>query len=166
MRLTVAAISAIAAALLEVSVLSDVRIGEAHPDIVLVGAVVWTFVAGFEGALVWAFVGGLMLDILAGRPLGSTAFVLLICVGLAAPMARVLEPARFAAPALAMFPLAIVYVALPLIASVALRGSVPIADRLGSVAPRIVVDSLLAGIVGGAILWSRRHRAPSERVNW
>jgi rod shape-determining protein MreD len=166
MGLTVAAIGAIAAALLEVTILPEFRVGGLQPDLVLIAAVVWTFVAGFEGALVWAFVGGLMLDVLTGRPLGSTAFVLLLCVGAAAALARVLEPLRFVAPAVAMFPLAILYAALPVLASGALRGPATLGDSIGAVAPRVVADTVLAGLVGGVALWSRSRRPARERLDW
>ena len=166
MRLTVAAIGAIAAALLEVTILPELRIGGVQPDLVLIAAVVWTFLVGFEGALVWAFVGGLMLDVLTGRPLGSTAFALLICVGAAAALARVLDPARALAPAIAMFPLAILYTALPLVVSAAVRGPLTVPDPVASVAPRVIADTLLAALVGGFGIWSRSRRPARERIEW
>ena len=166
MRLTVAAIGAIVSALLEVTILPELRIGGVQPDLVLIAAVVWTFVVGFEGALVWAFVGGLMLDVLTGRPLGSTAFVLLICVGAAAALARVLGPLRLAAPAVAMVPVAILYAALAVVASAALRGPVVLVDPIGAIAPRVLVDTILAGLAGGAALWSRARRPARERLDW
>jgi rod shape-determining protein MreD len=166
MRLTVAAIGAIAAALLEVTLLPALRIGGAQPDLVLVAAVVWTFIAGFEGALVYAFAGGLMLDVLTGRPLGSTAFALLICVGAAAALARVLEPARAFGPAIAMAPLAILYAALPLVVSAAVRGPVAVTDPVAAVAPKVIADTLLAGLLGGVAIWSRSRRPARERIDW
>jgi rod shape-determining protein MreD len=166
MRLTVAAIGAIAAALLEVTILPAIGFGGAQPDLVLIAAVVWTFVAGFEGALVWAFVGGLMLDVLTGRPLGSTAFTLLICVGIAAVLARVLEPLRLLGPAVGMFPLATLYAFVPLLASTVVRGPIAVADPLGSVAPRVIADTLLAGLLGGLAIWSRSRGPAHERLDW
>jgi hypothetical protein len=51
---------------------------EATPHPVLVFGVIWAIAGGLEAGLVWAFVGGLALDILGPRPLGSSAFSLLI----------------------------------------------------------------------------------------
>ena len=80
MSLTLAAVGAVVAALLNLTIGPLIQVGGAQPDFVLIAAVIWTVVAGIEGGLVWAFVGGLMIDLLAPRPLGSTAFTLLICV--------------------------------------------------------------------------------------
>ena len=58
--------------------------GDAQPHLVFVLAVIWTVAAGLDSGLVWAFVGGIALDVLAQRPLGHSAFALLIAVGVAA----------------------------------------------------------------------------------
>src|SRR5665213_1924103 len=108
MTLALAAVGAVVMALLELTVVPYFRIGGAQPDLVLVFAVVWTVVAGIEGGIVWAFVGGLMIDFLAPRPLGSTAFTLLITVGGAALLARALDRARYIAPIIAVLIFAIV----------------------------------------------------------
>ena len=107
-----------------------------------------------------------MLDVLTGRPLGSTAFALLICVGAAAALVRVLEPLRLVAPAVAMFPLAILYAVLSMVASGALRGPIALGDSIGVIAPRVIADTLLAGLVGGVALWSRTRRPAQERLDW
>ena len=81
MTLLLAAVGAVVTALIELTVTPYLRIGSAHPHPVLVLAVIVTIAIGLEAGLVWAFVGGLALDVLAQRPLGSTAFALLLCVG-------------------------------------------------------------------------------------
>ena len=62
----------------------------AQPHLVLVVGIVVTVAVGLEAGLVWAFVGGLALDVLADRPLGSTSFALLLCVGATAVLGRLL----------------------------------------------------------------------------
>ena len=81
MTLLLAAVGATVAALFELTVTTYLRVGGVQPHLVLVLAVIVTIAVGLEAGLVWAFVGGLALDVLAQRPLGSTAFALLLCVG-------------------------------------------------------------------------------------
>lgn len=85
----VAAVGALLAALLETSVLSELSIGGAKPDLVFALAIVVAMAVGFEDSLAWALVGGLVLDALTGRPLGATALALLIVTGMAALLSRV-----------------------------------------------------------------------------
>ena len=93
-----AAVGAAAAAVLELTIAPDLTIAGAHPHFVLICAVIWTVVAGIEGGLIWAFIGGLMIDFLAPRPLGSTAFTLLLCVGGAATFSRLMGRFRYLMP--------------------------------------------------------------------
>ena len=88
MTLLLAAVGAVVTALIELTVVPYLRIGSAQPHPVLVLAVIVTIAIGVEAGLVWAFVGGLALDVLAQRPLGSTAFALLLCVGATAILSR------------------------------------------------------------------------------
>ena len=81
MTLLFAAIGATVGALLEASLAPELKVGDATLHPVLVLAVIWTVAAGFERGVVVAFVGGLVLDILLARPLGASAFALLVSVG-------------------------------------------------------------------------------------
>ena len=78
-----AAVGATVAALLESTVVPHLGVGGTGPHLVLVLGVVWTVAAGVESGLVWAFVGGLALDVLVQRPLGSSAFALVVSLGAA-----------------------------------------------------------------------------------
>ena len=78
MSLVLAAVGAAVAALIQSSILPFTAAGGAGLDLVLVLAVVWTMTVGLEGGLIWAFLGGLIIDVLLMRPLGLTAFVLLL----------------------------------------------------------------------------------------
>ena len=84
MSLLFAAIGATVAALVEATLVPYIAIGDAVPHPLLVGGVVWTIAAGIDRGITWAFVGGLVLDSLLGRPLGGSAFALLLAVGGAA----------------------------------------------------------------------------------
>jgi rod shape-determining protein MreD len=81
MTLLLAAVGATVTALLELSVGPYLRVATTQPHLVLLVGIVVTIALGLEAGLAWGFVGGLVLDVLAQRPLGSTAFALLLCVG-------------------------------------------------------------------------------------
>ena len=103
MRLTLAAVGAVVAALLQSTIVPYLQIGDATPDLVLVFAVTATIAGTVEAGLLSAFIGGLIIDLLAPRPLGMTAFMLLLSVGLAAVLGRTLDRVRFVVPAIAVF---------------------------------------------------------------
>src|SRR5260221_14291342 len=81
MTLLLAAVGATVTALLELTIGPYLRVGIAEPHLVLVVGIIVTLALDIEAGLVWAFVGGLVLDVLAERPLGSSAFALLVCIG-------------------------------------------------------------------------------------
>lgn len=66
------------AAILQSTVIAEIRIGDAGPDVILMLVVVWTLLAGFEDAVLWALTGGILADILSGTPTGATALALVI----------------------------------------------------------------------------------------
>src|SRR3970040_1678237 len=98
MTLLLAAVGATVTALLELSVGPYLRVATSQPHLVLVLGVVVTIAIGLETGLAWGFIGGLALDVLAQRPLGSTAFALLLCVGGANLLARLVTGLRPALP--------------------------------------------------------------------
>lgn len=59
------------------------------PNLVLVGVVLVTSLAGFLPGVTWAFVAGLTANLLVGDPLGSMPLALLIVATLVAGGARV-----------------------------------------------------------------------------
>ena len=71
--------------------------------------------------------GGLVLDVLAERPLGSTAFALLLCMGAAAVLGQVLVRVRPIVPIVAtVFLLSLVYSMILYLAFNALRRPIPV----------------------------------------
>jgi rod shape-determining protein MreD len=166
MTLLLAAVGATVAALFELTVGTYLRVGDAQPHLVLVGTVIVTIVIGLEPGLVWAFVGGLALDVLADRPLGSTAFALLLCAGGAAIIGRLLARIRPLAPIIATFVLSIAYSMMLFTLISALRAPLPITDPLGIVLPGAVYDTILATIIGPLAVSVHDRRAQRERVDW
>ncbi len=126
MGLLSAAVGAIVAAILEVSVLSQLQLGGVTPELVLAMGIAVAMVAGFEAGMVWAFLGGVMLDmLLPERPLGATTLALLVAIGAALLVARVTEPPRLIVIAGTAFVLSFLYQAV-LIVLLALTAGIAI----------------------------------------
>src|SRR5438093_1626036 len=133
MSLPLAAAGAIVLALLELSVTPYLKIAGLKPDLLLIAVTAIASFYGLERAIGWAFVGGLMLDVLSAgpyRPLGATAFTLLLVAGLAAAMTRALPSGRIVVTVALVFILGVLYQLLILF-FVSLIG-VSAADNLGA----------------------------------
>ena len=166
MTLLLAAVGAVVTALIELSVAPYLRIGDAQPHPVLVLGVILAIAVGVEAGLAWAFVGGLALDVLAQRPLGSTAFALLVCIGGASILARSFARLRPIVPIGAVFVLSLGYSMILFVAFSALGTPLPVADPFGTVFPSAVYDAVLAAIVGPLAIAVHDRRMEQERVDW
>ena len=166
MTLLLAAVGATVTALLELTAGQYLRIGTAQPHLVLVFGIVVTVAIGLEAGLVWAFVGGLVLDVLAQRPLGSTAFALLLCMGATAVIARTLVRLRPIVPILATLLLSLAYSMILFIAFNALRTPIPIGDPIGILLPGAVYDTMLAALIGPLTISIHDRRVETERIDW
>ncbi len=166
MTLLFAAFGATVAALLESSVVPYLRLGDAQPHLVFVFAVVITVVGGFDRGLVWAFVGGLLLDILTQRPVGVSAFALLVCVGGVAGLGRLLSRARPLLPIIATLLLSLVYSMSLFVTYAALGGSSLRGDPLALFGPSVLYDTVLAALIGPLLVSFADRRAEAERVEW
>jgi rod shape-determining protein MreD len=166
MTLLFAAFGATVAALLESTVVPYLRLGDAQPHLVFVLAVVVTVVGGFDRGLVWAFVGGLLLDILTQRPLGVSAFGLLVCVGGVAGLGRLLSRARPLLPIVATLLLSLVYSMSLFITYAALGDSSLRGDPLALFGPSVLYDTVLAALIGPLLVSFADRRAEAERVEW
>lgn len=166
MKFILAVVGAVATSLLNLTIAPLLRIGDAQPDFVLIGAVVWTVANGIEGALAWAFIGGLMIDFLSPRPLGSTAFTLLLCVGGALLLAQLTLRFRLLIPVVAVFLFSVVNALLFLVVYGALRGPILAADPLSAVLPAAVYNGIVAAIVGPLTVAVISRRESRERLDW
>jgi rod shape-determining protein MreD len=164
MSLLLAVIGATAAALLEV--MPYVSVGAAHPHPVLVFGLIWLVAAGIEGALAWAFVGGIVLDALTSRPLGLSAFTLLVAVGLASILSRGLVRLRPLVPIVAVALLSGLYSIVQLILLGAIRSPIPAADPVQAIVPGIAYDIVLAAVFGPLAVALRDRHAEQERLDW
>jgi len=166
MSLTIAAVGAVAAALFDTSIAPYLRIGGAQPDLVLVFAVIWTVVVGFEGGVIWAFVGGLLIDLLAPRPLGSTAFALLLTVGVAALLGRLMVRGRYARPIIAVFVCSLMFSTLYLLITRAFDGPFPMDDGIAAIVPTATLNTIFACFIAPIVVRLHERSAERERVDW
>jgi rod shape-determining protein MreD len=164
MTLLVAAIAATVAAIVESTITPYLRVGDAQPHLVFVLSVVWTVAVGLDSGLVWAFVGGLAVDTLAQRPLGSTAFALLITVGLTAAIARPLSRVRPIVAIVATGLLSLVYSMTLITLFAVLRPAASLTDPLRFVAPGVPYDIIIAAILGPLAVSIHDRFRDEERV--
>ncbi|MBN1679751.1 MAG: rod shape-determining protein MreD [Anaerolineae bacterium] len=66
------------AALLNATVMTEIRIGGGAPDLVFLLVVSWAMLSDLRDALTWSVVGGLFQDWLSVAPLGTSALGLVI----------------------------------------------------------------------------------------
>jgi rod shape-determining protein MreD len=133
---------------------------------VLIYAVLVTVVVGMDHGLAAAFLGGLIIDVLAPRPLGSTAFVLLVAVGGAALIGRLFTRGRTLAGITAVFLMSVVVPLLFLAVYGALRGPVPASDPLVTVLPDAVYNTILAALIAPPAVYAHRRYFEQDRVDW
>jgi rod shape-determining protein MreD len=166
MQLVLAAALSVVAALAEFTIVPYLKVGDAVPHPTLVLGVVWVIAGGLEAGLTWAFVGGIALDILGQRPLGSSAFSLLVAIGLASVIASFLGRIRIVAPVIATAIASPVYSMLLLVTTTALSAAVLSPAAVNSVLPSAVYDTVLAAAVGPLALAIVMRRQAAERADW
>jgi rod shape-determining protein MreD len=72
-RVALAIVLPLAAALLQSAVVPFISVGGARPNLPFLVAGSWSLAAGAGEAVWWAFIGGLAADLLSGGPLGAFA---------------------------------------------------------------------------------------------
>ncbi len=167
MGLLSAAVGAIVAAILEVSVLSQLQLAGVTPELVLAMGIAVAMVAGFEAGMIWAFLGGVMLDmLLPGRALGATTLVLLVAIGIALLVARATDPPRIVVIAATAFALSWFYQAF-LIGLLAITAGISIPSLQPTT---LTVSAVLAAAIAAATAWVARSLqlrfGASERTDW
>jgi rod shape-determining protein MreD len=165
MTLTLAAVGAVVVAVLELTLWPYIAISGA-PHLVFVYVVILAVVLGLDAGITAAFVGGLVIDFLAPRPLGSTAFALLVCAGLAVFLARLLVQIRYLAPIISVFLLSFAYSIIVAGLYDALGGSAALVDPIRTLLPGAVYDAAIAALVGPLAVALRARRLEQERVDW
>ena len=166
MSLLFAAIGATVAALVEVTLDRYIAVGDAAPHPVLVGCVIWTIAAGIDRGITWAFVGGLVLDSLLARPLGVSAFALLVAAGGAGLIAQPFPRLRLVAPVVAVPIFSFVASMLILGLTAAARPGSSIPDPVNLLIPGVIYDGILGMFIGPIAVMLHDRRVTTERVDW
>ncbi len=165
MQLTLAAALAVVAALVEYTIIPYLQLGDAALQPVLLLAAIWTVVGSLEAGLTVAFVGGLALDVLSQRPLGASAFSLLMAVGVASLIGGALRRARIIAPIVVTAAASLVYSMLLLLVTSLLNGvSTDGANTM--VMPSAIYTTLAAAVVGPLAVTVAMRRRDPERADW
>jgi rod shape-determining protein MreD len=166
MQLVIAAALAVVAALTEYTIVPYLKIGDAVPHPVLVFGVVWAIAGSLEAGLAWAVAGGLALDVLGQRPLGSSAFSLLVAIGIASLIGGLMGRARILAPIVATAISSPVYSMLLLVTTTALTAAVMVPNAFDPIVPSTIYDVVLAAIVGPLTVAVVARRQAADRVDW
>lgn len=166
MSLLLSAIGATIVAVLDVTLGRYLTIGNAAPHLVLVLGVIWSIAAGIEGGVAWAFVGGIVLDSLLGRPLGASAFALLVAVGAARLIAQPLARLRLVVPVVAVPILSLAYSMLILVLGSTGQGAGTVSDPIGLFMPGVIYDTVLGVFLGPLIVNAHDRHLVVERVDW
>lgn len=166
LSLTLAAVGAVLMAVLQSTIVPFVVIDGATPDLLLVYAIVLTVVIGLDHGVATAFVGGTTLDALAVRPFGSTAFVLLLVVGLAALLGRLLARGRALSVITAVILLGALAPLAHLVVYGALREPIPAADPMASAVPNMAYSAAIALLVAPIVSRIHRRYFERERIDW
>jgi rod shape-determining protein MreD len=66
------------AAIVQSTVVPEIRIGSGGPDLILMLVLSWTLLADIEEGLYWAIVGGILQDLINGVPTGTSALALVV----------------------------------------------------------------------------------------
>jgi rod shape-determining protein MreD len=166
MQFIIAAAVAVVAALAEFTIVWNLRIGDATLNAVLVTGVIWTIAGGLEVGLTFAFVGGIALDILGQRPLGTSAFALLIALAIASLIGGALGRVRIIAPVVATAVASPVYQLLLLFAVTVLTPAPFTSTALSTVVPSTIYDVVVAAIFGPLVMAFVLRRQAQERMDW
>jgi len=166
MSLTLAAVGAVVAAVLQLTIVPYLGIAGAYPDLLLVVAVIATFAWSTEAGMTLAFVGGLMIDLLAPRPIGLTAFTLLLSTGIAAVIGRVVQRGRVLTPIVLIFGLSFVTDLTFLGLFTALQGKLAVADPVQLILPGAIYSTAIAVVLSPAAMAINKRFTERERVAW
>lgn len=166
MTLPFAALAALAAAIIETSVLSELPLAGATADLVLVCASVATLILGVEDGLVLGFIGGLLIDmVIPSRPLGAATLAMLLTLGIAFVVTRAIGPGRrVVAVGLVLVLTAVFHVFFAVIMVLVANATLSIDPAVVLVAA--VINALIAIPVAAIFTAIERRFGPAERTDW
>jgi len=131
-RVALAIVVPLAAALLQGALVPSMAIADARPNLVILMAASWAVAAGSREAIWWAFLGGLAADLLSGGPLGALALAGLLPVAAAGLGDQQLRPRSVVAGALTVGVATLATTVIYLVILGAVGASLPDTTRLVS----------------------------------
>ena len=165
MRVAVAIVVPLVAALLQASIVPFIAVGAARPNLVVLVAASWSVAAGAREAVWWAFAGGIAADLLSGGPLGAGALSALVPVAVVGLGDTQLRPRSVLAGAalvgVAAFGAQVFYLLILQIAGVALGDVTALGTSALSTA---VYDGVLA--VATYPLFRALHRTTEKQASF
>ncbi len=133
------------AAILDATVMAELRIGGGAPDLVFLIVASWALLADVQDAMVWAVFGGIVQDTLSVAPLGASALGLVLVAFAADSLFGDVRRTNLVVPPLVMGAGTVIY-HLALVGVLRLSGhAVPIGEGLVYVTvPTVVYNVLLS----------------------
>ena len=129
---------------IQTTVVPEIRLGNAMPDLVLTLVLAWSLMAGFQQGIVWAMVGGLLQDLVSAAPLGTTSLALVVVIALASLVFGQISPRNLVYPALAAGGGTVVAHVVTLVVLVVVGRTLPVIDQLVSVTlPSLVYNAVV-----------------------
>ncbi len=107
-----------------------------------------------------------MIDLLAPRPIGLTAFTLLVSTGLAALIGRLVPRGRIIVPIVAIFGLSFVTDILFLGIYSALEGTLDVPNPTSLILPGAIYSTAVAVVVAPVAVALHKRFAERERIAW
>jgi rod shape-determining protein MreD len=133
----------IVAAILDATLMAELRIGGGAPDLVFLLVVSWALLANMQEALLWAVIGGVCQDALSLVPMGTSALGLVVVVFLSDTLVGQVRRANWVMPPLVAAAGTVVY-HLGILAVLRLTGyALPIGEALVYVTVPTVLYNLI-----------------------
>jgi rod shape-determining protein MreD len=153
-------------ALLQCTLLPQIKVLGVQPDLVLLAVVSWSLLRGAQEGMLWALMGGLALDILSSARLGVNTLPLLLISFLAGLWQRGIVRLEVLVPFLAIPVATLVYQG-AMVALLKLLGwpATWQASLNHSILPTMLVNTLLVPLVYVLMRWIHR-RTRDESMDW
>jgi rod shape-determining protein MreD len=152
--------------IVQATLIARIRLGGACPDALLAVVVAWGLLQGIGAGIAWAFAGGLLFDLVAGLPLGTSSLALMtVCFLTGLGETNLFQGNIF-------LPVIVIVLATPLHA-----GMVLLTEQLrhlyvdwAGVALRIVLPEMVLNIVTVVLVYPVLRwlagKVGAERLNW
>ena len=153
-------------ALLQGTLLPQVKVLGTQPDLVLLTVVSWSLLCGAEEGMMWALIGGLALDLLSSARLGVNTLPLLLISFLAGLWQRGIVRVDVLIPLLAI-PIATLVYQGAMVGLLKLFGwpGTWQASLRHAILPTTLINTLLMPVVYVLMRWIHR-RTQDESIEW